>query len=414
MNKNSLFTKAIAGFLAVLMVLGTLVSLRGFSVKAETVNEDSAVRSEASPEGTKDGSVDYRVVSDSPTDIYEIPHSLRITKYYDSSNPYDYRQYEKFTVDWFESGKVAVHGSTTRYTYGYDMNGTGSDRLYFAQDEYWEPGAKIEVGGNPVPYTAPKKENYDEWYADEQKDYIPDGYELFENKTTANQNYWLRSQGGNGTLIWDKARMLVYMTDPNNGEGASTLYDALYAYINGTIFPAMKGEVYNCDTNLLWYQTMNTNGREGTGALIRLGNDRYLGATVNKVSKKIWGNDWQEVLEVTWHENIDKNSAVYKEFVQLMVQHAILALTSGSDYPVGQGVAGWNMSIGPTVTVNGQSQNTYRVERSRMTNVGTANQTTGENSGYVRMIVNLCSRWPALRRTESWRRTIPVSASVML
>ena len=220
MNKNSLFTKAIAAFLAVLMVLGTLVSLRGFEVKAEAVVDNSAVRSEASPEGTKDGSIDYRVVSDSPTDIYEIPHSLRITKYYDSSNPYDYRQYEKFTVDWFESGKVAVHGHTTRNTYGYDMNVDGSNtRLYLAQDQYWEPGAKNAVGGNPVTYTAPVKENFPKWVEDENIDWINErvvqwdpGYSLFSNKSTANKNFWL--SGEDGESIWNKARMLVYMADP--------------------------------------------------------------------------------------------------------------------------------------------------------------------------------------------------------
>ena len=392
MNKNSLFTKAIAGFLAVLMVFGTLVSLRGFSVKAEPVVEDSAVRSEKPVEGTKSGSVDYRVVADSPTTIYEIPYSVHRSVYYNTSNPYDYRQYEMYTVGWYDSGKVAVHGASTRYTYGYDNNGTGSDRLYLAQDEYWEPGAKTETGGNPVPYTAPKNDNYGEWLADENKNWLNDiaNYELFTNKTTANKNYWLRSQGGDGTLIWDKARMLVYMADPNNGSGASTLYDQLYTYINGTIFPAMKSEVYQDNSVTQWFQSYNSSGNSGTGCLIRLDNDRYLGADVTVTNTTVYQGDYaqEQVLGVTWHQNLNKNDPTYQEFVQLMVQHAILALTSGSDYPVGQGVAGWNMSIGPTVTVNGQSQNSYRVERSRMTNVGTDNQTSGENSGYVRMIVN--------------------------
>ena len=387
MNKNSLFTKAIAGFLAVLMVLGTLVSLRGFSVKAETVNEDSAVRSEQPTEGSKGSGVDFRVVSNDVTAIYEIPHSVHRSVYYNTQNPYDYRQYEAYTVGWYDSGKVAVHGSNSRYTYGYDMNGGSPIRLYFAQDEYWEPGAKTETGGKLVPYTAPKANNYDEWLADENKNWLDDiaNYELFTNKTTANKNYWLRSQGGDGELIWDKARMFVYMADPNNGSGAQQLYDQLYTYINGTIFPKMKNEVYQDKSVSQWFQSHN-GSPSGTGALIRLGNDRYLGADVTVSEQTVYPGDYhkEQVLNVSWHDSIDKNSEVYKEFVQLLIQYAILALTSGSDFPVGQGVAGWNTSLGPTV--NGEK--TYRIERSRMTNVGTSNQTTGENSGYVRMIVN--------------------------
>lgn len=387
MNKNSLFTKAIAGFLAVLMVLGTLVSLRGFSVKAEPVNEDSAVRSEKPVEGTKSGSVDYRVVSDSPTAIYEIPYSVHKSVYYNTQNPYDYRQYEKYTVGWYDSGKVAVHGHTTRYTYGYDMNATGSDRLYLAQDQYWEPGAKNETGGKPVPYTAPKKENKQEWKDDEDIDWINEvvvgwdpGYTLFSNKSTANKNFWLSTETGDS--IWDKARMLVYMADPNNGTGAQQLYNQLYTYINGTIFPAMKNEVYQDHSATQWFQSYNGSS-SGKGCLIRLDNDRYLGANVTVANTTVYPGDYaqEQVLTVDWHENLNKNDAVYQEFVQLMVQHAIIALTTGSPY---QGMWSWNMGMGPMVN----NEPTLRVERARMTNVGTDNQTGGENSGYVRMIVN--------------------------
>jgi hypothetical protein len=390
MNKNSLFTKAIAGFLAVLMVLGTLVSLRGFSVKAETVNEDSAVRSEQPTEGSKGSGVDFRVVSNDLTAIYEIPHSVHKSVYYNTQNPYDYRQYEAYTVGWYDSGKVAVHGHTTRYTYGYDMNGGSPIRLYLAQDQYWEPGAKNEVGGKPVPYTAPTSGNFPDWKADENRDWIreignqyPD-YNLFVNKSTKNKNYWLGGTSDqNAQLIWDKARMFVYMSNPEHGAGAQQLYDELYNYINGTIFPKMKNEVYKDKSVTQWFQSHNGSST-GTGALIRLGNDRYLGADVTVSEQTVYPGDYhkEQVLSVSWHNSIDKNSAVYKEFVELMIQHAILALTSGNPF---NNQWSWNMGMGPKVN----DKDTLRVERARMTNVGDpVNQTTGENSGYVRMIVN--------------------------
>jgi len=392
MNKNSLFTKAIAGFLAVLMVLGTLVSLRGLSV----VKAEAKVEPKAESEGTRaggnligpqipgDDGVDYRIDTQSGQyEIYEIPHSY-VSYFKYVQVPYygwDYKlQYE---VGWFDHAAVDVSTASTFLSYGsdvsgYELNTDGTEKgnnpkqlVFHAQNEYWEPGAKTSEGGKRIPYTSPCAENMQDWLDDEAINHLPNGYELFQNKTTANQNYWI--SGLTGEQIWDRVRVLLYMSDPTRSEDAQALYDELYSFINQTIFPEMKNETFR-------YTNVTTGSTDGVGCLIRVGNG-YLGANVTTQHEVLGeGKDAKPVdrLIVDWKNQIDQD-ATYELFYQLLIQHAILAFTSGGYY---EGVSGFNMNQGP----DGHS----RAERARMTNWGTPNATDehDQNSGYVRRIVN--------------------------
>lgn len=400
MNKNSIFTKAIAGLLAVLMVFGTLVSLRGLSVvkaeaKAEPKAESEGTRSGGTligPQLPGDDGIDFRIDTESGFyTIYEIPHSY-VTYYKYVQVPFygwDYKLQSE--VGWFDNAAVDVGAASTFLSYGSDVsdyeltNGheTGSNPkqlVFHAQDEYWEAGAKTHEGGKRIPYTSPCAENMQDWLDDEAINHLPNGNGLFANKTTANQNYWI--SGLTGEQIWDRVRVLLYMSDPTRSEEAQALYDELYTFINGTIFPEMKNETFR-------YTGVTTGSTDGVGCLIRVGNG-YLGANVTTQHEVLGeGKDAKPVdrLIVDWKNEIDQDTT-YELFYQLLIQHAILAFTSGGYYdPNNTGdpnnqVSGWNMGQGP----DGHS----RVERARMTNWGTpyATDEHDQNSGYVRRIVN--------------------------
>lgn len=302
MNKNSLFTKAIAGLLAVLMVFGTLVSLRGLSVvNAEAKAELAQTRGDNDSDNNGTTQPDHRVYSTQHF-LGEVHLQQKTVKvgYWGGWGGYTWYPPEYAS----ELSTAAIYTDTYVghiFNRAEDEDASESQVVFYAQDQYWNPGAKLQTsGGVYAAYT--DLLGREDWTVDESEPrsfYNNSGYEAMGNYG-ANKHWWLDTgtyfePTEDGQNLWDLIEKIIYLYQQEDSTGH------MHNWFRANVYNLMRTEAHN-----------STNLGTLTGGGIQVGQDvQYDGN--NKVVNVI-GMD----LEKAWADgNIEyaKLTSIHDEYV---------------------------------------------------------------------------------------------------